>query len=168
MSSEPASKPKPNILIGIASMMVIIGGLKVGRPILVPFMVATFLAVITYPLVRLLKKNRFSRGMAIFLVVSFVLGLLGSFLWLIGDSAERFSEVMPEHMERLSNDFNGWLQKHELSSSQTELPEQIQAPFVTVLTDIAGSLAAKAMIKPSLFIDVEAWRLFVMKRTKTH
>ena len=142
MTQETSGKTRPNVLVGIASVMIIIGGLKVGRPILVPFMVATFLAVITYPLVRLLRRNNFSRGMAIFLVVSFVLGILGSFLWLLGDSAERFSEVMPEHVERLSENFDNWLAEKEISGAQTDLSEQIPAPFINALTDIAGGLAS--------------------------
>ena len=105
-------------------------------------MVDTFLAVITYPLVRLLKKNRFSRGMAIFLTVSFVLGLLGGFLWLLGDSADRFREVMPDHIENLSTDFNNWLASHQISDSTTDLTSSLSEPLVEILGGLAGGIAS--------------------------
>lgn len=79
--------------------------------------------------------------MAIFLVVSFVLTLLGSFLWLLGDSADRFSEVMPQHMDRVSTEFASWLESHNISENSVALSETIQAPMVTVVTGIASSLA---------------------------
>jgi len=138
---DQKEQSRSQFLLPVACVIIIIGGLKVGRPILVPFMVATFLSVITYPLVRFLKKNRFSRGMAIFLVVSFVLTLLGSFLWLLGDSADRFSEVMPQHMDRVSTEFASWLESHNISENSVALSETIQAPMVTVVTGIASSLA---------------------------
>jgi predicted PurR-regulated permease PerM len=138
---EEKEQKRPQILLATTCVIILIGGLKIGRPILVPFLVATFLAVITYPLVRFLKANRFSRGMAIFLVVSFVLALLGSFIWLLGDSAERFAEVMPQHMDRLSEEFSAWLESHNISEHSVEFSETLQAPMVKVVTLIASSLA---------------------------
>jgi predicted PurR-regulated permease PerM len=132
---------RSQMLLATACIMIIIGGLRIGRPILVPFMVATFLAVVTTPLVRFFKKNGLSRGMAIFLVVSFVLGLLGSFIWLLGDSAEQFAEVMPQHLERISNEFTTWLTEHNLSENSVGLSDNFQAPMISVVTSIATGLA---------------------------
>jgi AI-2 transport protein TqsA len=138
---EEKNSGRSQALLATACILIIIGGLRIGRPILVPFMVAIFLAVITTPLVRFFKKNGLSRGMAIFLVVSFVLGLLGSFIWLLGDSAEQFAEVMPQHLDRISTEFTAWLHQYNLAENSAALSDSFQAPMVTVVTSIATGLA---------------------------
>jgi AI-2 transport protein TqsA len=139
--NEEKSSSRPQVLLSTACLLIIIGGLKIGRPILVPFMVATFLAVITAPIVRFFKKNGLSRGMAILLVVSLVLGLLSSFVWLLGDSADQFAKVMPQHLERVSAEFTEWLSDHSFATNSPDLSQSFQAPMIVVVTSIAGGLA---------------------------
>jgi predicted PurR-regulated permease PerM len=140
MNEEKVSG-RPQVLLSTACLIIIIGGLKIGRPILVPFMVATFLAIITAPIVRFLKKNGLSRGMAILMVVGLVLGLLSSFVWFLGDSADQFAKVMPQHLERVSDDFTVWLSDHGFTKNSPDLSKSFQAPMIAVVTSIAAGLA---------------------------
>ena len=67
--------PGARFLLVLASGVVVVWGLQFARPILLPTAVALFLAVLTFPLVNLLRGRRVPSGVAIVLSVLIVVGI---------------------------------------------------------------------------------------------
>ncbi len=89
-------------LLVAAAFVIVVSGLKMAGPLLVPFLLAVFIAMIVSPLLAWLKTYRLPNGVAIFLVIGLVLSvglLLGA---VIGSSVENFRQDVPEYSAKLS------------------------------------------------------------------
>ena len=89
-------------LLVAAAFVIVVSGLKMAGPLLVPFLLAVFIAMIVSPLLAWLKAYRLPNGVAIFLVIGLVLSvglLLGA---VIGSSVENFRQDVPEYSAKLS------------------------------------------------------------------
>lgn len=103
MSSKSEKKSAVNEFMFItATFVVIIAGLKAAEPIVVPFLLSLFIAVICAPILAWLKNKKVPSGLAIILIIVTVVvfGLLVASL--IGSSLNQFSEHLPEYHASLS------------------------------------------------------------------
>ncbi len=105
-SPNPFDAPLTRALITVAAVIVIIAGMRIAQPILVPFLLALFLAVLTTPAVRWLVRYRVPTPLAIGAVVLLVFIVLYGISSLVISSTEEFFRRMPEYEEKL----DGWLQ----------------------------------------------------------
>lgn len=92
------------MLLGAASLMGILYGLQAARGILVPFLLAVFLALICTGPMLWLERHRVPAGVAVVLVVLGILIVLGSVGALVGTSAGDFTSRLPAYQERLQQD----------------------------------------------------------------
>ena len=89
-------------LVVSAAFVIVVSGLKMAGPLLVPFLLAVFIAMIVSPLLTWLKNHQVPAGLAILLVVMLVL-LIGLILAaLIGSSMENFRQDIPVYSAKLS------------------------------------------------------------------
>jgi len=58
------------ILIITAALVIVVGGMKLAAPILVPFLLAIFIAVICFPLMSKLQDTGLPKGLSLLLVNS--------------------------------------------------------------------------------------------------
>lgn len=89
------------IIIVLASIIIILGALKIAAAIVVPFLLATFIAVIIAPVYSWLIKKRVPTFLALLAVVG---GLVIAFSLvgvLVGSSIQSFTENMPLYEEKL-------------------------------------------------------------------
>ncbi|WP_394170166.1 AI-2E family transporter [Saccharospirillum alexandrii] len=105
-SPNPFDAPLTRALITVAAVIVIIAGMRIAQPILVPFLLALFLAVLTTPAVRWLVLYRVPTPLAIGAVVLLVFIVLYGISSLVISSTDEFFQRMPEYEEKLE----GWLQ----------------------------------------------------------
>lgn len=105
-SPNPFDAPLTRALITVAAVIVIIAGMRIAQPILVPFLLALFLAVLTTPAVRWLVQYRVPTPLAIGAVVLLVFIVLYGISSLVISSTDEFFQRMPEYEEKLE----GWLQ----------------------------------------------------------
>jgi len=88
------------ILIYLASIVIILAGLKAASGVVVPFLLAVFIAVIISPLMKLLQKLKIPRLIS-FLFVAFVFfGVLGLFGNIIFEAIREFSSELPNLQEK--------------------------------------------------------------------
>lgn len=85
-----------NILLKLATLVVILGGIKLSAEIVVPFLMALFFAIVLNPLVGWLMRRKMRRGLAISLVVVVVLIGLALLIAMIAGSLQEFSDVYPQ------------------------------------------------------------------------
>jgi predicted PurR-regulated permease PerM len=109
-------------IILAASFVIVVAGMKVSAPILVPFLLSVFIAVIVAPPFFWLKGKKVPDMLAVLLVV-FAVVALGLFIAaMVGSSVDDFQRQLPFYQERLSQETVGlinWAKSHGI-----EVPRQ--------------------------------------------
>lgn len=85
------------VLVGSAALVVVIAGLKAAGTLLLPVILASFLAILAWPLVKLLRRLRVPGGLAIAVVMVVLTALLSGATALVGDSIGRFTATLPDY-----------------------------------------------------------------------
>ncbi|NOY15772.1 MAG: AI-2E family transporter [Gammaproteobacteria bacterium] len=116
------------IVLGLASFVIIVAGMKAAAAIIVPFLLSAFIAIICAPAINSLK----SRGMPMWLALTIVvilIGLAGTiFISIIGGSIHQFSTQLPEYQSRLQDDISNlsvWLNARGISWFDEEVRQYI-------------------------------------------
>ena len=112
MSTERAARDPLRTLVALAAGALLVAGLRVAASILVPVVLAAFLAVLILPLVRLLERWRVPRALAITAAMLLLFGVLAGFVVLLGGSLGELREIGPRYLrelrERLAYTFEWW------------------------------------------------------------
>ena len=103
--SDHFSQPSRVILL-LAAVVIIIAGMKIAAPLLVPFLLSIFIAVISLPAMNSLQKYGLGAGLSLIIVILAVLtaGFLLSLL--IGSSIDDFSRSLPDYQQRITEQKN--------------------------------------------------------------
>ncbi|WP_438862695.1 AI-2E family transporter [Neptunicella sp.] len=89
------------ILLILASIVIILAGIKTASAVLVPFLLSIFIAISCYPIVEFAAKYRVPRWLAIILVIVLIV-IMGMFLaGLVGQSMNDFSARLPQYQAQL-------------------------------------------------------------------
>lgn len=113
----------PGVLLTVAALIILIAGLQAAEPIIVPFLLSVFFAMLGVPLLTRLQGLGVPRVLAILLVVlsmGVVLVGLGS---LVATTVTAFEDEIPRYATRLSNlmiSLQGWLTSRGLEVSVEE------------------------------------------------
>jgi AI-2 transport protein TqsA len=118
------SKPALNFLLATASFVVIVAGMKAASSILVPFLMAAFIAVLSAPSYFWLEKRGIPSVLALIIVILglAVVGLIVGAL--LGTSMNDFMTALPHYQQRLtqlSTQALGWLAGLGLDTSDENL-----------------------------------------------
>jgi len=122
------------ILITLASLVLVLAGLQAAKAILVPFLLAAFIAIISTSPMFWLQRKGLPTWLALLMVVLVVL-LLGLLMaGLIGTSVRDLSGSLPDYeakLRELTTVAVAWLQKRGLN---------VSAPFLTALLDPGAAM----------------------------
>jgi AI-2 transport protein TqsA len=100
------------ILIGLACFVVIIAGMKASAEILMPFLLAAFIAIIAAPAIFWLERRKVPAALAITVVILAVLLFFTLVGTLIGTSVNDFTRQLPNYQLRLGDEIGAvtaWL-----------------------------------------------------------
>ena len=93
--------PIAKFLILFAAFVIVVSGLKMASSMVVPFLLAVFIAMIVSPLLAWLKQRQVPGSIAILLIISLIL-LIGLMLGaVIGSSVESFRQDIPVYSAKL-------------------------------------------------------------------
>jgi AI-2 transport protein TqsA len=110
--------PGTRFLFIMALVVIVVGGLRLAAPILLPFSLALFLAILTLPIVVWLQRFRVPGPLAILLAVLVDLAIFGLIILLASQSIADFQDRLPRYADRLTDIWRVWI----LSLQTTELP----------------------------------------------
>jgi len=110
--------PGTRFLFIMAMVVVVVAGLRFAAPILLPFSLALFLAVLTLPVVLWLQKLRVPRPLAVLLAVLADLAFFGLIILLASQSIADFQDRLPRYADRLTDIWRVWI----LTLQTTEFP----------------------------------------------
>jgi AI-2 transport protein TqsA len=97
------------VLLGAASFVIVAAGLKAAAPLLIPLVIALFLAVVCFPLVQWLRARRVPTAGAVALTV---LGIFAAFAGpgaLITAAVRQFVAAAPAYQQQLLGRYDGAL-----------------------------------------------------------
>lgn len=97
------SAPLTRAFLVAASTIVILAGLKAAQPIVVPILVAFFLAILTSPAVSTLVKLKLPTGLAVAIVVILLFVFLYGLGSLLVNSTDQFIERIPDYESQLTS-----------------------------------------------------------------
>jgi len=109
-------------LIVSAAVIVIIAGLKQSAPLIVPFLLSVFIAVISFPLMCKLQLTGLPKGLSLFIVIVLVLSIGVGVTLLVGSSITDFSRMLPVYQEKIATQWVyvlQWLGEHGISVADT-------------------------------------------------
>lgn len=113
-SFSPASRA----LIVTAAVIIIIAGMRQSAPLIVPFLLSVFIAVISFPLMCKFQQIGFSKALSLTLVMLLVMSIGVGLTLLIGSSLTDFSRMVPEYQQKISAEWADvlqWLSDHGFS-----------------------------------------------------
>ena len=154
-----------NLLISAAALVVVIAGMQAAASLLVPFLLAAFIAIVCLPPMNWLVRHRIPAGLAIVLITIALL-LVGSLVAaFVGASIADFSQNLPTYQSRLNEQTNSlvaWLSGFGLEMNMELLrgsldPSAAMGLAGRLLTGLGNALANTFLIVLTvIFLLIEA------------
>jgi AI-2 transport protein TqsA len=153
------------MLLTAASLVVVIAGLRAAGTLILPFLVAVFLAIISFPLLAWLQRNRVPTPAAVILTVLADIAVLALMILLVTRAVNELTAVAPRYQDRVhafviaSID---WLQARGFEISRRETLEFVNPGAImdligTILRGLAAVLSNVFLVLLTLiFILFEA------------
>jgi len=101
--STEHSHPASNALIAVASVVVIVAGLKAASSLFVPFLLAGFVSLLCAPALFWLRDRGLPNAIALTIVLLGLLGIGAVFGGLMSTSINEFTRLLPSYQERFGS-----------------------------------------------------------------
>lgn len=140
------------LLIG-ASAVIVLAGLKAAQSLLIPFLLALFLSIISAPAVSWLAARRVPVGAAVLLVVLVLLALFIAFGAVVGGSVNEFATFATQYQDRfdeLVNSLDDWLEAHRVETTSLDTLSMVQPGRLMNL--LGGALKSLTAVLSNLFL----------------
>lgn len=103
------SRRAGNAAIAIAAFVVIVAGMREAAPIIVPFLLSVFIAIITAPIVFSLRKRGLPSWLALSLVLFSIVGAFSLVVWIVGGAINDFRANLPAYQVGIERETAGLL-----------------------------------------------------------
>ena len=138
------------IVIMLGMLVIILTGIRFAADIIVPFILALFLAVVINPVVRLMMRCRVPRVLAISLLISAIVMLAVVLLASLGTSLNELARTLPQYRTSLSEPVQTvtpWLQRFGFTVSVVELnkyidPNAVMTMVTSLLTQLSNAMSS--------------------------
>lgn len=101
--------PGGRFLVLMAAAVIVVAGLRAGAPILVPFFLAFFLAILSLPVMLWLREKGVPTPFAIVLAVLLDLAILGVLILLATQSLADLQDRLPGYASRFNAIYHSWI-----------------------------------------------------------
>lgn len=170
----PTSTGGSRTLLTLASFVVVVAGMKAAQPIIVPFLMAVFLAVIASPALTWLQRRGIRRGLALTVVIFGIVVVVLSLASFLTAELALFREELPAVQQKLGGAvrrFVFWADetlpetaseaiRHFIAGSADAGDKKVEAALGMVVGTLAGltNLATNAflILLTTIFILLEA------------
>ncbi len=134
------------MLVNLAAFVVIVAGIISAKSLILPFLLAIFLAIICAPPLFWMRKKGIPTVISILLLVFVLLGAEMLFASLIGSSIDEFSRNLPHYQVRLrelTGTFITWVKAQGFEISNEVLLEQLDpGKLMRFSANMLGSLTS--------------------------
>jgi predicted PurR-regulated permease PerM len=151
---ESSGGNRRNTMVNLAAFVVVIAGMKAAGSLIVPFLLALFLTIISLPLMHFLKRMKVPDVIAFLLILILVIGLWMLLVVILGSTLQEFTRSMPEYQERMKlliSDGYAWIRAHDIAVDKS-LVDSVFDPgkIMKFVTSLMNSLVA--ILKNVFFI----------------
>lgn len=161
----------PRVLFTFSSIIISLAGIKFASAVLVPFLLAFFVAIICNPAINFLTRYKIPRGIAITLVILFIFLAFVLFGGVVGSSLNGFRHALPTYEIKLANELNwfvAWLGKYNLSISLGEIreyfdPSKIMGLVTTTLSGFSSVLGNVFLLLLTVIFMLGEGKVFAKK-----
>lgn len=126
-------------------IVIILVGIKIAAEIIVPFILALFIAIILNPMIRRLERVRVPRVLAIVFVISLIVCFVVLLLAYLGTTLNELTRTLPQYRSSLISPLQTlepWLQRAGISVSVDELVKYIDPnAAMTLVTSLITQLS---------------------------
>ncbi|WP_019615883.1 AI-2E family transporter [Psychromonas ossibalaenae] len=136
-----------------AAVVISLAGIKIAAPIVVPFLLSLFVAIICNPAINFLAERRVPRGLAITIVIVLIFSLFIVLGGVIGSSVNEFRQAIPVYEEKLSSEISWllvWMSQYNISLSLTEIREYFDP--AKVMTLVTTTLSGFSSVLGNVFL----------------
>ena len=140
-------------LVVAASLIVVVAGLRLASQLVLPFLTAVFLAVVSLPVMVWLQRRRLPTPLAVFSTVALAATVVSVLGVVVGRSVNEFADVAPQYQARIqemSADIMGWAEGLGLPVGQSSLLDYVNAE--ALLNLLGGTLGALAQLLSNAFL----------------
>lgn len=139
---------KGTIMLGM--IVIILVGIKIASEIIVPFILALFIAVILNPLIRRLERLRIPRILAISLVVIIIIFCMVVLLAYLGTTLNELAWTIPQYRSSLMvpmQNIEPWLQRAGIDISVDQLmryvdPNALMSLMTGLITQLSTAMSS--------------------------
>ncbi|WP_034917779.1 AI-2E family transporter [Erwinia sp. 9145] len=163
MSELQQEKIGQNMLLKLATLVVILAGIKAASEIMVPFLLAMFLAIVLNPLVTILMRRGVKRVIAVTLVVVAVLIFIALLVAMIAGSVSEFSDIYPQlstQVERKLAILQHFASPFHINLSTTRLADRLGPDSVMNMAGAVLSQFSGVMTNIVLVLTTVIFMLF--------
>jgi AI-2 transport protein TqsA len=111
MIIERRENPGAHFLQVAAAVVIVVGGLKLGQPVLLPFALALLLAIMSLPLMFWMQMRQVPVSVSILLTVLVTVGVFGLIILLASQSVAELQPQLPRYSASLTRLFDSWLER---------------------------------------------------------
>ncbi|EGT5657328.1 AI-2E family transporter [Citrobacter braakii] len=133
------------IVIMLGMLVIILSGIRVAADIIVPFILALFIAVVLNPVVQRMVKLRIPRVIAVSLLIIIIVMLMVLLLAYLGTSLNELARTLPQYRSSLViplKNLEPWLQRAGIGVSVDELVKYIDPnAAMTLVTNLLAQLS---------------------------
>jgi AI-2 transport protein TqsA len=133
------------IVIMLGMLVIILTGVRFAADIIVPFILALFIAVILNPLVQRMTRLRIPRVLAITLLISIIIVAMVLLVAYLGTSLNELARTLPKYRSSLAIpllQLEPWLQRAGIEVSVEELLKYIDPnAAMTIVTSLLAQLS---------------------------
>ncbi len=142
------------MLVHLAAFVVIVAGMMAAKSLLIPFLLAIFLAIIFSPPLYWLRSKKVPVWLAVLFLFTVVFGLQVLITTMLGKSLAEFTGALPQYQERLQQllaQASAWLRSNGVHVTDEAILEQLNPSKIFVLVgNMVNSLLA--MLKNTMII----------------
>lgn len=150
--SRPHSDTGTRFLVGAASFIIVVAGLRAAQTLVVPFLLAVFLAVVSVPFMRWLQSKRVPLLLAILSTVLAAFGVITILVFVLGRSLNQFADVAPQYQTRLQALMDSLVGLLSGWGVPTETWESLDLLPVGLFDVLGGALSALASFASNIFL----------------
>lgn len=144
MPFETHNSSAVRVMVVLAALVIIIAGLKLSQPVVVPFLLAAFITIILLGPLGWLEQRGLPHWAAVLVVVLSTIVVVLGISGLVGNSFEQFQRSLPDYQERLNQDVGSLLDVLKnigIDLSGSSLKELLSPGKLMQLTgDLLGNL----------------------------
>ena len=153
MSQAKGSRLGARSLFVAAAGVVVLAGLKAAQTLIIPFLLALFLAIICAPISAWLTRRRVPVGIAVLIVVIAVLAIFSGFGAILGTSVDNFAAFASQYQPKfdgLVQSASTWLEAHDVDAETLDVLNMLQPG--KLMNMLGGALKNLASVFSNFFL----------------